>query len=316
MHIVLMEPLGITEERLAGLSAQLTELGHSFRAYDSFTTDAEELKERARGAEILMIANHPLPDAVIRELPALQFISVAFVGIDHVGVQACRERNIGISNTGGYCDDAVAELAVGLALDCLRNISRGNEAVQRGGGKAGLQGHELAGRTVGIVGTGAIGCRTAELFKAFRCRLIGYSRTQRQEAQALGIRYCGLNELMAEADIISVHTPLTPETRGLIGREQIGLMKEGAILINTARGPVVDTEALAEALRAGRICAGTDVYEADPPLPEGHPLLGTPGLVCTPHVGFDTRESIDRRAGMAFENVLAWLAGRPIRSML
>ena len=122
--------------------------------------------------------------------------------------------------------------------------------------------------------------------------------------------------MCAEADIISVHTPLTPETRGLIGREQIGLMKEGAILINTARGPVVDTEAMAEALRAGKIKAGIDVYEKDPPLPEGHPLYGCPNLVCTPHVGFDTRESIDRRAVMAFENVTEFLAGNQIRKML
>lgn len=316
MNIVLLEPLGIAKETLDQLSKQLTDAGHSFTSYDSFTTDAEELKCRAKGADILMIANHPLPDDVIRAVPELKFISVAFVGIDHVGTEACKERGIGISNTGGYCDDAVAELAVGLTLDCLRNISKGNAAVQAGGGKAGLQGHELAGRTVGIVGTGAIGCRTAEIFKAFRCRLIGFSRTERKEAKALGIAYRSLNDLMAEADIISIHTPLTPATRGLIGAEQIGLMKQGAILINTARGPVVDTEALAEALRAGKICAGTDVFEADPPLPEGHLLIGAPNLVCTPHVGFDTRESIDRRAVMAFENVTAYLAGKPVRSML
>ena len=316
MKIVLLEPLGIAKETLAALSAQLTEQGHDFIAYDAFTTDPEELKRRSEGAEILMIANHPLPDAVIRELPALRFISVAFVGIDHVGTDACRERGIGISNTGGYCDDAVAELAVGLALDSLRNISRGNAAVQSGNGKAGLQGHELAGRTVGIVGTGAIGLRTAELFKAFRCRLLGYSRTERPEAKTLGIEYRPLGDLMAESDIISIHTPLTPATRGLIGAEQIACMKQGAILINTARGPVVDTEALAAALRAGKISAATDVYEADPPLPAGHPLLGAPNLLCTPHVGFDTRESIDRRAVMAFENVTAFLAGKPVRVMM
>ncbi len=316
MKIVLLEPLGIAKETLDKLSAELTAQGHSFTSYDSFTLDTEELIKRSEGADILMIANHPLPNEVIRAVPELKFVSVAFVGIDHVGIDACKERGIGISNTGGYCDDAVAELAVGLTLDCLRNISKGDKAVQAGGGKAGLQGHELAGRTVGIVGTGAIGCRTAEIFKAFHCRLIGYSRSEREEAKALGIEYRTLNELMAEADIVSVHTPLTPATKGLIGAEQIGLMKQGAILINTARGPVVDTEALAKALREGRISCGTDVFEKDPPLPEDHPLLGAPNLVCTPHVGFDTRESIDRRAVMAFENVTAYLAGKPVRSMI
>ena len=165
-------------------------------------------------------------------------------------------------------------------------------------------------------GEAKYGMTNEQIFKAFRCRLIGYSRSPRPEAEALGIERMSLDDVMRNADIISVHTPLTPETKGLIGKKEIRLMKNGAILINTARGPVVDTQALAEALKDGRICAGVDVYEQDPPLPAGHPLLGVPNLVCTPHVGFDTRESIDRRAAMAFENVSAWMAGAPVRVML
>lgn len=316
MKVVLLEPLGVSDETLNKLSKSITDKGPTFEAYDNFTTDPEELKKRSDGADVLMIANHPLPGSVIEADPALKFISVAFVGIDHVDTDACKARGIHISNTGGYCNDAVAELAVGLTLDCLRRISAGNAAVQSGSGKAGLQGNELAGKTVGIVGTGAIGIRTAEIFKAFHCNLIGYSRTERDSAKALGLEYKTLDEVMAEADIISVHTPLTPETRGLIGKKQIGEMKQGAILINTARGPVVDTDALAEALRAGKIFAGTDVYEKDPPLPKDHPLIGAPNLVCTPHVGFDTKESIERRAVMAFENVTSWMDGKQIRTML
>ena len=316
MKIVLLEPLGISGETLDHLSEHLKALGHTFISYDSFTTDIQELIKRSEGADVLMLANHPLPGEVIRQDENLKFVSVAFVGIDHVDQDACKERGIAISNTGGYCNDAVAELAVGLTLDCLRNISRGDAAVKAGEGKAGLQGHELSGKTVGIVGTGAIGCRTAEIFRAFGCKLIGYSRTERPEAKAVGISYRSLPELMAEADIISIHTPLTPDTRGLIGKEEIALMKEGAILINTARGPVVDTEALAQALKEGKIIAATDVFEKDPPLPADHPLMDAPNLICTPHVGFDTRESIDRRADMVFENVLAWLEGKQIRNML
>lgn len=274
------------------------------------------MKKRSEGADALIIANHPLPGEVIRADKNLKFISVAFVGIDHVDLEACKEKKIKISNTGGYCNDAVAELAIGLTLDCLRNISAGNEAVQAGEGKGGLQGHELAGKTVGIVGTGAIGCRTAEIFKAFGCKLIGYSRSQKAAALDLGLEYKSLDEVMGEADIVSIHTPLTPETKGLIGKKEIGEMKEGAILINTARGPVVDTEALAAALKEGRIKAGLDVFDQDPPLPADYPLIGVPNLVCSPHVGFDTRESIDRRAEMAFENVTAWLNGQQIRTML
>ena len=125
-----------------------------------------------------------------------------------------------------------------------------------------------------------------------------------------------LIDVMANADIISVHTPLTPETKGLIGEKEIAAMKYGAIIVNTARGPVIEIEALSKALREGHIKAGIDVFEKDPPLPENHPLIGAPNLVCTPHVGFDTRESIDRRADMVFENVTSWMSGNQIRKML
>ena len=315
MKIVLTEPLGVPVEIVDRLSAGLREKGHSFAAYDSYTTDETELIRRTEDADVLIIANHPLPAPVIQAASHLKFISVAFVGIDHVDVSTCRERGILISNTGGYCTDAVAELAIGLALDCLRLITVCDHSVKSCCGKAGLQGNELAGKTVGIIGTGAIGCRTAALFKAFGCRLIGWSRHERPEAVGLGLTYLPLDEVLSQADIVSIHTPLTPETKGLIGKDQLALMKQGAILINTARGPIVDTIALADALKAGRIKAGIDVYEKDPPLPVSHPLLGLPGLVCTPHIGFDTVESIIRRAGMAFENVERWMEGNPVRVM-
>ena len=315
MKIVLLEPLGIAADKLEQLAETLRSAGHTFTAYDTVTSDPEEMIQRADNADVLMIANHPLPGEVIRADENLKFISVAFVGIDHVDTEACREKGVQIANTGGYCTDAVAELAVCLALDCLRNVIPGHAAVQTGAGKGTLAGNELAGKTVGIIGTGAIGCRTAELFRVFGCRLVGYSRSVRPEAEALGIELMPLDEVMKQADIISVHTPLTPDTKGLVGEKEIGLMKKGAILINTARGPVVDMDALAKALWSGLIKAGIDVYEKDPPLPENHPLIGAPNLVCTPHVGFDTKESIGRRADMAFENITAWEAGAPVRLM-
>lgn len=192
------------------LAGSLIKAGHEFTAYDIFSTDVAELKKRSAKADVLIIANHPLPAEVIQADQNLKFISVAFVGIDHVDLAACKGQNVKISNTTGYCDDAVAELALGLSLDCLRNISLGNDAVQAGQGKRGLQGRELAGKTVGIIGTGAIGCWTAEIFKAFGCKLIGYSRSQKVAALDLGLEYKSLDEVMREADIVSIHTPLTP----------------------------------------------------------------------------------------------------------
>ncbi len=316
MKIVVLEPLGISAESLAKLASGLEAQGNVVVAYDSVTSDIQEMTARVGDAEVLVIANHQLPGEVIMAAPNLKYISVAFVGIDHVDQAACTARGIHISNAGGYCNDAVAELAIGLTIGVLRNLVNNHNSVQAGGGKLQPRGHELAGRTVGIVGTGAIGCRTAEIFKAFGCPLIGYSRSQSAQAKALGIEYVSLDELMARADVVSVHTPLTGETKGLIGEKEIAQMKPGAVIINTSRGPVIDTDALAKALNEERIYAGIDVYEKDPPLAADHPLVGAKNLLCAPHIGFDTVESIQRRAEMVFENIDQWMKGNLIRQML
>lgn len=317
MKIVILEPLGVSQNVIEELAKPLTSAGHELVCYDTLAENEEEQVRRSKDADVLIIANHPLPGSVIAQCENLKFISVAFVGIDHIGKDACAEKGIHISNAGGYCDDAVAELALGLTLDCLRNISACNQVIRTGGTKAGLVGHELKGKTVGIIGTGRIGCRTAELFKAFGCQVLGYSRSQRQEALDLGIRYVTLEELLAQSDIVSVHTPLTDATRGLIGKEQIALMKESAIFVNTSRGPVVNNAALAQALDEGKIAAaGIDVFDGEPPLPESDPLLHADHAVLTPHVAFATDESIERRAGMVFENIEAWMKGSLIRKML
>ena len=312
MKVVLAEPLGISAEYLEKLADGLRKEGHEFIAYDSVEKDIEKLKDRCREADILLIANNPLPDEVIEACPNLKYISVAFVGIDHVGKKACKARNIPVSNAAGYCNDAVAELALGLTLDCLRNISACNAVIREGGTKAGLVGHELHGKTVGIIGTGGIGCTTAKLFKAFGCKLLGYSRHERTEAKDIGIEYKSLDELLSQSDIVSIHVPLTDATKSLLNAEKLALMKDSAILINTARGSVVDQKALADALNTGKIAAaGIDVYAGEPPLAKDHVLLQAKNIVCTPHVGFATKESIDRRALVVFENIHAFLAGKP-----
>lgn len=317
MNIVLMEPLSVSPEAIEALAAPLKRAGHTFTAYDTVATEPAELIRRAQDADILMIANHPLPDAVIQACPRLQYISVAFVGIDHVGQASCKAQGIHVSNAAGYCRDAVAELALGLALDCLRNISACNQVVRQGGTKSGLVGHELHGRTVGIIGTGDTGIRTAQLYKAFGCRVLGYSRSRRQLALESGVEYVPLEQLLQESDIVSLHTPLTEQTRNLINAQRIALMKPGAILINTARGPVVDAQAVADALNRGHLGAlGTDVFELEPPVPQDHPFFGAKHVVATPHVAFATQESLQRRAEITFDNVVKWLEGTLQNQML
>lgn len=317
MNIVLMEPLSVSPETLEQFAAPLKQAGHTFTAYDTVATETDDMIQRAKDADILMIANHPLPNAVIEACPKLQYISVAFVGIDHVGQTACKAKNIHVSNAAGYCRDAVAELALGLALDCLRNISTCNQVVRQGGTKNGLVGHELHGRTVGIIGTGDTGIRTAQLYKAFGCRVLGYSRSKRQLALDSGVEYVPLEQLLKESDIVSIHTPLNENTKNLINAQRVAMMKQGAILINTSRGPVVDSQAVADALNSGHLAAlGTDVFEVEPPVAKEHPFFTAKNVVATPHVAFATLESLNRRAEITFDNVVKWLEGTLQNQML
>ncbi len=180
-----------------------------------------------------------------------------------------------------------------MIISKLRNIVECNIATRKGLTKEGLVGFELSGKTVGIVGTGAIGLRVAELLKAFGCRLLGYSRSKSKAGEELGIEYVSLEELLKASDIVTLHTPLTEETRHLINGDNIKLMKETAILVNCARGPVVDIEALAKALKEKRIAgAAIDVFEIEPPLPTDHVLFDAKTALLTPHVAFATDESM------------------------
>lgn len=317
MKIVMLEPLGVSEETIGQFSKQLKEQQHEFIAYDSVTKDVEELKKRAQGADALIIANNPLPGEVIRSVDNLKFISVAFTGIDHVDKAACIEKGVKLSNAAGYSTEAVAELVIGMIISKLRNIVECNTVIRQGKTKDGLVGFELAGKTVGIVGTGAIGLRTAELLKAFGCKLLGYNRTEKQEGKDLGIQYVSLEELLRESDIITLHTPLTEETKSLINRENINLLKPNALLVNCARGPVIDIEAVAEALKEKKFAgAAIDVFEIEPPLPTNHVLFDADNALLTPHVAFATKESMVRRAEITFNNIYSWLEGKQINKMI
>ncbi len=312
MKIALLEPLGVSPELIGELSAPIIRAGHEFVCYDRKTTDIGELADRARGCEAVMIANNPFPDSAVRACPDLKMINVAFTGIDHVGLEACRERNILVCNAANYSNQTVAEAVIGMTVSLLRKLTECDAAVRGGGTSKGLMGREIAGRTVGIIGTGRIGMITAKLFLAFGARVIAYSRTAKPEAEALGITYVSLEELMRTSDIISLHVPNNSSTRGLIGRGMIGLMKSTAVLINCARGPIVDSAALADALNEGRIAgAAVDVYNVEPPIPDSEPLLHAKNTLLTPHIAFLSEESMIRRAHIAFDNMLAYIAGSP-----
>lgn len=312
MRIALLEPLGVPAEEIERLARPLRDAGHEFISYDAKTTDPAELARRSAGADVVMIANNPYPDEVVRDASALKLIAVAFTGIDHVGLAACRERGIQVCNCAGYSDVSVAELTLGLTIDVLRHVVAADAATRAGGASGGLMGREIHGKTVGIIGTGHIGVQAARLFQAFGARVLGYARHEHPEAAAAGVEFSSLEQLLAESDIVSLHLPLNEGTRGFMDAGRIVLMKPGAVLINCARGPIVDNRALADALASGRLAgAGIDVFDAEPPLDPGYPLLAAPNCIVTPHMAYLTEEAMARRARIEFDNVAAWLGGSP-----
>ncbi|WP_315114332.1 2-hydroxyacid dehydrogenase [uncultured Clostridium sp.] len=312
MKIVILEPLGLPEKEVVSTFRNILGEGHELIIHNDRVDDIEKLKERAAGADVLVIANMPLKGEVIRSVDNLKLISVAFTGVDHVDLEACKERNILVCNSAGYSTSSVAELAFGLILSLLRNIVPLDEKTREGKTKDGYSQRDLCGKTLGIVGAGAIGLEVARIGKAFGCNVIAYNRSAKSSLKELDIKQTTLDEVLSQSDVVSIHVPLNENTKGLISKEKISLMKESSILINTARGPIIDNEALAEALREGRIAgAGIDVFDMEPPLPLDYSLLHAPNAVVAPHVGFATKEAMIRRAKIVFENILKWLEGNP-----
>lgn len=310
MKITIVEPLGISKASFEKLKEEFEASGNVFSYYMDRNEDAEVLVERMKDADIVVISNIKLTAEVLGKCPNLKMLSVAFTGLDHIDLDYCKQKSIDVFNASGYSTVAVAELAIGLMLDVYRKITEMDTTTRNLGGRGMFLGRELHGKTVGVVGTGAIGLQTIRLLLAFGCNVIAYSRTEKDEAKAWGVRYVSLDTLMAEADIVTLHVPATKETSKLIDADKIALMKSTAVLINTARGAVVDNEALAFALKEGKIAgAGIDVYENEPPLAKDYALLSAPNAVLLPHVAYATREAFDIRADIVMNTVRKWIKG-------
>lgn len=309
MKLVVIEPLGVEKDTLLKMAEET--LGDSLEIvyYDNRVTDAETLIKRGKDADIIAVSNLPLNKEVINGCNNLKMLAVAFTGVDHIAMDACKERNITVCNCAGYSNAAVSDLVFGLLISIYRNIIPCNKVVRQSGTKDGLVGFELEGKKFGVVGSGAIGTRVAQIAKAFGCQVYAYSRTVKEIE---GVTFVDLETLLSTCDIVSLHVPLNDKTKGLINAEKLSLMKPDAVLINTARGPVVDSKALADALNEGKIAgAGVDVFETEPPIAVDHPLLKSKNLIATPHVAFATKEALVKRAVIVFDNVKAFLNGTP-----
>lgn len=314
MLIKLIEPIAVKHDLIEQFGQILESLGHQFIFYKTKATSEEEIIERAQEADILMIANTPLPDEVIIQAKNLKMINVAFTGFDHVNVKLASEKNILVCNASGYSSVSVSELVIGMTLSIFRMIRESDHEIRQGNTIAGYgySGMEIKEKTIGIIGTGNIGVATAKLFLAFGGNVIAYSRNKNQELLALGVKYLELDELLSKSDIVSLHLALNPDTRMILDKNKLSLMKPGSILINTARGGLVDNSALADLLNNGKIgFAGIDVFDMEPPIPSDYPLLHAKHTLLAPHIGFSTKESMIRRAEIVFENTLAYLNNSP-----
>ncbi len=267
---------------------------------------------------LLTWLSDPVTEDLLAQMPRLKVVSNYAVGVDNIDLAACTRRGIPVGHTPGILTEAVADLTWALILAVARNIVQAVEDARAGKwgmwSPTGWLGADLHGKTLGIVGMGQIGQAVARRGLGFGMQVLYTSRTPKPQVEAeMGARRVPLETLLAESDVVSLHVPLTPETRGMMGEAQLRRMKPTAYLINMARGKVVDTDALVRALREGWIAgAGLDVTDPEP-LPPEHPLYRLPNCVITPHIGSAARETRKRMALLACENLLLGLEGKPLR---
>jgi phosphoglycerate dehydrogenase-like enzyme len=279
--------------------------------------DAARFASDLRDAEVLLHILRPVTEEILAGAPRLGLVQKIGVGVDTIDLEAARRRGVAVTNMPGTNTQAVAEAALMLMLAALRNLPGLDRACRAGNGWS-PEGEarerrntlgELCGRTVGLVGGGAVASRLVGPLEGLGARVIYTARRERPE---LGIERRDLDDLLEASDVVSLHLPLTPETEGLIDRRALARMKPGAVLINTARGGLIEETALVEALTTGRLrAAGLDVLAEEPPRPD-HPLLSLENVVLTPHVAWLTRETLARSFGVALENVRRLRDGREL----
>jgi glycerate dehydrogenase len=281
-------------------------------------TRVDEVAARAGGAEIVLLNKTPMPGYVMAQLSELKYIGVLATGYNVVDMDAARERGVVVTNVPTYGTASVAQFVFALLLELCQQVAAHADAVRAGEWshnpdwcfwKAPLV--ELAGKTMGIVGFGRIGRQTGRIADAMGMRVIANDTWHGDEPGWPGFRWGTFEEVLRESDVVSLHSPLTHETRGMINAATLELMKPAAFLINTSRGPLVVDRDLANALNSGRLAgAGLDVLSVEPPA-ERNPLLKARNCLVTPHIAWATREARSRLMDTVIENVAAFLAGKP-----
>lgn len=298
----------------------------SWKAFEEFgevivhdRTTPDQIVERAQGATVLLTNKTPVREKVINVLPDLRFIGVLATGYNIIDVDAAHKRGIIVSNIPDYGSYSVAQLTMALLLELCHHVQRHSDSVRSGKWASSIDWSyweyplvELAGKTMGIIGFGNIGNKVADMAASFGMNVLGSARTHSDQSHRNYFRWANVPELLAESDVVSIHCPLTPETKGLINSQSLRSMKKTAFLLNTSRGPIIVDEDLSDALDNDVIAgAGIDVLSVEPPHKD-NPLFRAKNCIITPHIAWATREARSRLMTMAVQNLHAFATGIPV----
>ena len=317
MKIVVLD--GYTENPGDLSWSDLEELGE-LTVYDR--TPAEQAAERIGDAQIVILNKVPITRQVLEACPNIGYIGVLATGYNVVDIEAAREKEIVVTNIPTYGTDAVGQFAIALLLEICHHIGHHAQAV-----KAGKWEHcpdwcfwdypliELAGKTMGIIGYGRIGQTTGRIAQALGMQVLAYDNYKNLQLESSSCRYVELDELFGQSDVIALHCPLFPSTEGIINRDTIAKMKDGVIILNNSRGPLIVEQDLAEALNSGKVyAAGLDVVSTEP-VRGDNPLLKAKNCIITPHISWAPRESRQRLMDIAVNNLRAYLSGSPVNTV-
>ena len=282
-------------------------------------TPADKVAERAAGAEVVFTNKTPINEDALNQLPTLKFIGVLATGYNIENTELAKAKGIIVANVPGYGTTSVVQLTFALLLELCLHVQHHSDSVRDGKWSRSADFCfwdfpliELSGKTMGIIGFGNIGQQVGDVATAFGMKIIGNSRTRTDQAHRANFKWADIPELLEQSDVVSIHCPLFPETKGLINKESLKLMKESAFLINTSRGPIIVDEDLADALNNEVIAgAGIDVLSTEPP-PPGNPLFTAKNCIITPHIAWATKEARQRLMNITVSNLSAFLQGNPV----
>jgi len=308
MKIVVVDHVYLEREHVK----RLRSIG-DLEVYRDPSKTSDELKERIKAADIVIVGWSDLTKDMIDSVKKLKMISIWATTCHYADLSVAKEKGIVVTHVPGYATEAVAEYTFALLLAGIRKLRLADKHVRKGDFDwRPFRGAELHGKTLGIIGTGSVGCRVAEIAKVFKMQILAYDKyPNMKKAEEIGMKYVDLYTLLKESDFITLHVTLTSETERLIDRKEIKAMKKGAVIINTSQGKVIDEKALIDALKSGKISsAGLDVFEEEPPSKD-NPLFKLENTILSPHVGFHTIEAAKRCTDICIDNVVKFLEGRP-----